>query len=49
MRRTALKAEAKAHLAAVVRLNPAREEAWKKLGYQQTERPMDDGRAGRAP
>ncbi len=28
-----LKAEAKAHFAAVVRLNPAREEAWKKLGY----------------
>ncbi len=30
-----LKAEAQAHLAAVVRLNPAREEAWKKLGYQK--------------
>ena len=30
-----LKAEAQAHLAAVVRLNPAREEAWKKLGYQR--------------
>jgi hypothetical protein len=30
-----LKAEAKAHLTAVVRLNPAREEAWKKLGYQK--------------
>jgi hypothetical protein len=30
-----LAAEAKAHLAAVVRLNPAREEAWKKLGYQK--------------
>ncbi len=30
-----LKAESHAHLAAVVRLNPAREEAWKKLGYQK--------------
>jgi hypothetical protein len=30
-----LAAEAKAHLAAVVRLNPSREEAWKKLGYQK--------------
>jgi Pretoxin HINT domain len=30
-----LPAEARAHLAAVVRLNPAREEAWKKLGYQR--------------
>jgi hypothetical protein len=28
-----LKAEARAHLAAVVRLNPSREDAWKKLGY----------------
>ncbi len=27
-----LKVEAEAHLTAVVRLNPAREEAWKKLG-----------------
>jgi hypothetical protein len=30
-----LKAEANAHLAAVVRLNPTREEAWRKLGYQR--------------
>ena len=30
-----LKAEAKAHLAAVVRLNPSREDAWKKLGYHK--------------
>jgi hypothetical protein len=30
-----LKAQAKAHLAAVIRLNPAREEAWKKLGFQK--------------
>ncbi len=31
-----LEAEARAHFAAVIRLNPAREEAWKKLGYQRT-------------
>jgi hypothetical protein len=30
-----LKAEALVHLTAVVRLNPAREEAWKKLGYRR--------------
>lgn len=30
-----LKAEAKAHLAAVVRLNPGNETAWKRLGYQK--------------
>ena len=30
-----LQAEARAHFTAVVRLNPAREEAWKKLGYQK--------------
>ena len=44
-----LKAEAKAHFAAVVRLNPAREEAWKKLGYLQAQRPVDDRRALRSP
>jgi Pretoxin HINT domain len=30
-----LKPEAKSHFAAVVRLNPSREEAWKKLGFQK--------------
>ena len=30
-----LKAEATAHWTAVVRLNPAQEEAWKKLGYRK--------------
>jgi hypothetical protein len=30
-----LKAEATAHLTAVVRLNPSKDEAWKKLGYRQ--------------
>jgi hypothetical protein len=30
-----LKAEALVHLTAVIRLNPAREEAWKKLGYRR--------------
>ncbi len=30
-----LTAEARVHLTAVVRLNPAREEAWKKLGYRK--------------
>ena len=36
-----LKAEATAHLTAVVRLNPGHEEAWKKLGYQQAKGPVD--------
>jgi tetratricopeptide (TPR) repeat protein len=30
-----LKAEAKAHLRAVIRLNPSREDAWKKLGFHK--------------
>jgi hypothetical protein len=30
-----LEPEAKVHLAAVVRLNPSREDAWKKLGYRK--------------
>ena len=41
-----LKEQAKAHLTAVIRLDPSREAAWKKLGYRRYDGRWRDRRAG---